>query len=243
MNVGDRVLIRKVGLKGRNKLADKWDKDPYVIDSQPDPNIPVLQVKKESDNATKVLHRNMLLPFSVIPSVSAVTDSLLSSKKDVPQNRKGGKGKGKKSDTLSESEESSDSDTDTNILVPDKYIIPQKRKSNRHLSVTNTAGYNNQASGTVTPNSGDSLYSRELLNESYVPYGSTAVEQNGHSVQPTSFYPSRHVSTTVSLDQSPTLSPEISFIPRRTGRTRKPPNRYGEWVSNQVIAEQDTTQI
>lgn len=81
------------------------------------------------------------------------------------------------------------------------------------------------------------------MNESYVPYGSTAVDQNGHSVQPTSFYPSRHVSTTVSLDQSPTLSPEISFIPRRTGRTRKPPDRYGEWVSNPVIAEPDTTQI
>ena len=246
VNVGDRVLIRKVGLKGRNKLADKWNKDPYVIVSQPDPNIPVFQVKKESDNTTKVLHRNMLLPFSVIPSVSEVSDSLLSSKKDVPQGRKGGKGKGKKPDTLSESEESSDSDTDTNILVPDKYVIPQKRKSNRHTSVTNTAGYSNQASGTgstVTPNLGDSHYSRELLNESYVPYGSTAVDQNGHSVQPTSFYPSRHVSTTVSLDQSPTLSPEISFIPRRTGRTRKPPDRYGEWVSNPVIAEPDTTQI
>ena len=162
MTVGDRVLIRKVGLKGRNKLADKRDKDPYVIVSQPDPNIPVFQVKKkESDNTTKVLHRNVLLPFSVIPSVSEVSDSLLSSKKDVPEGRKGGKGKGKKPDTLSMSEESSDSDTDTNILVPDKYVIPQKRKSNRHTSVTNTAGYSNQASGTgstVTPNLGDSHY-------------------------------------------------------------------------------------
>lgn len=114
------------------------------------------------------------------------------------------------------------------------------------MSVTNTAGYSNQGSGTgsrITPILGDSYNSREFLNESHVPYGSTAVEQNGHSVQPTSFYPGRHVSTTVSLDQSPTLSPEISFIPRRTGRTRKPPDRYGEWVSNPVIAEPDTTQI
>ena len=28
---GDRVLIRNVGLKGKNKLADKWDKDVYLI--------------------------------------------------------------------------------------------------------------------------------------------------------------------------------------------------------------------
>ena len=26
LDVGDRVLIRNVGLKGKNKLADKWDK-------------------------------------------------------------------------------------------------------------------------------------------------------------------------------------------------------------------------
>lgn len=102
VNIGDRVLIRKVGLKGKNKLADKWDKDPYVVVGQPDPKIPVFQVKKESDtNTLKILHRNMLLPFSTIPSVSEVNDSLLSSKKIVPHVQKGSKGKGKKPDTLS----------------------------------------------------------------------------------------------------------------------------------------------
>ena len=57
-----------------------------------------------------------------------------------------------------------------------------------YISVTNTAGYSNRGSGTssiVIPNLGDSYNSRELLNESHIPYGSTA-EQNGHSVQPTS---------------------------------------------------------
>lgn len=200
------------------------------------------QVNKESDtNTLKILHRNMLLPFSTIPSVSEVNDSLLSSKKIVPHVQKGSKGKGKKPDTLSESEESSDSDTDTTIIVP-KYIIPQRRKSNRH--VTNTAGYSYQGSGTesvLAPFLGESYDSRELLNETHFPYGSTIVEPD--SIQPASVNPSRHLSTTVSAEQSQTLSPGISLVPRRTGRTRKPPDRYGEWVSNPVIAEPDSTQI
>ena len=34
--VGDAVLVQKVGLKGRNKLADRWERDPYVIVDIPD---------------------------------------------------------------------------------------------------------------------------------------------------------------------------------------------------------------
>lgn len=29
--IGNRVLVRNVGLKGKNKLVDKWDLDVYVI--------------------------------------------------------------------------------------------------------------------------------------------------------------------------------------------------------------------
>lgn len=31
VDIGDRVLIRNVGLKGKYKLADKWDKDSYIV--------------------------------------------------------------------------------------------------------------------------------------------------------------------------------------------------------------------
>ena len=31
VDIGDHVLIRKVGVKGKNKLADKWDKYPYIV--------------------------------------------------------------------------------------------------------------------------------------------------------------------------------------------------------------------
>ena len=65
---GDRVLIRKVGLKGRQKPADKWEEHPYVVKSQPLPDIPVYIVQKEHSNSPcKLLHRHMLLPFVGLP--------------------------------------------------------------------------------------------------------------------------------------------------------------------------------
>ena len=73
LDVGDRVLIILVGLKGKHKQADKWKRTPYMVVSIPNDNIPVYRDQKESDaSCIKTLHRNMLLPFSVIPSVSDV---------------------------------------------------------------------------------------------------------------------------------------------------------------------------
>ena len=61
LDVGDRVLIRQVAFKGRHKISDKWDKDPYVVTDIPIAGIPVFKVQKESDSAVvKTLHRNLL---------------------------------------------------------------------------------------------------------------------------------------------------------------------------------------
>ena len=32
---GDHVLIQNMGLEGHQKLADKWQKQPYIVTSQP----------------------------------------------------------------------------------------------------------------------------------------------------------------------------------------------------------------
>ena len=70
LEVGDRVLVKKVGIKGKHKLADIWESTPYVVISQPMPDIPLYMVKKEnSTNKPKPLHRNMLLPFNALPSI------------------------------------------------------------------------------------------------------------------------------------------------------------------------------
>ena len=65
---GDRVLVKKVGIKGKHKLADIWESSPYIIKSQPMPDITGYLVQKEnSNNRPRTLHRNMLLPFNALP--------------------------------------------------------------------------------------------------------------------------------------------------------------------------------
>ena len=65
---GDIVLVKNVGLNGKQKLADRWNKQPYVVVDQPIKDIPVFAVKREHGRGRpKLLHRNLLLPFSTIP--------------------------------------------------------------------------------------------------------------------------------------------------------------------------------
>ena len=71
VHLGDRVLIRNFGLKSKNKLADKWARETYIVINQPNSDIPVFQVIKESGNEkVKTLHRNKLLPISFILRMS-----------------------------------------------------------------------------------------------------------------------------------------------------------------------------
>ena len=63
IDVGDFVLVRNVGLKGRQKLADKWKNQLHIVTKQPNPDIPVFVVRPEDGAAERVLHRNMLLPL------------------------------------------------------------------------------------------------------------------------------------------------------------------------------------
>ena len=65
---GDRVLVRNVGLQGRNKLADRWASDVYIVKDQPDPELPVYIVYPEkSPKKVRTLHRDLLLPCGSIP--------------------------------------------------------------------------------------------------------------------------------------------------------------------------------
>ena len=64
--VGERVLVKNVGIRGKHKLADKWENDVYVIVDQPDPTLPVYSIRKEGTRTkTRTVHRNMLLPLSL----------------------------------------------------------------------------------------------------------------------------------------------------------------------------------
>ena len=60
--------MRNVGLRGKQKLADRWESQPYVVCRQPNEDIPVYVVKPDNTRSrkTRTLHRNLLLPFMSI---------------------------------------------------------------------------------------------------------------------------------------------------------------------------------
>lgn len=64
---GDRVLVRNVHLRGKHKLADRWESDVYVVLRQAG-DVPVYVVKPETrDGPQRTLHRDLLLPCGFLP--------------------------------------------------------------------------------------------------------------------------------------------------------------------------------
>ena len=128
LDIGDRVPIRKVGFRGKHKLADRRDRDSYVVTGMPDINIPMYHVQKEfGDGSGKTLHRNMLLPFYAIPSIS-----------EIGTNTSGSKSKKEKSEMPSKtipipaSPSESDFDSDSSespVLFVARYVPPHRRNN------------------------------------------------------------------------------------------------------------------
>lgn len=122
LEVGDRVLIRLVGLKGKNKLADRWDEEPYTILRQPIPDVPVFDVQKEDGTGrVKTLHRNLLLPIGSLPY-----EQMINSEDEVDVS------KGSNVSELSDSEENnelktSSSSTDEDQSQQDEPTRPKTR--------------------------------------------------------------------------------------------------------------------
>ena len=75
---GDGVLVRNVSIRGKNKLADKWEKIPYLVIEQPSKGIPVYKVKHENGTGgIRTLHRNLLLPIGNIPMETSSSENLV----------------------------------------------------------------------------------------------------------------------------------------------------------------------
>ncbi|XP_060799313.1 retrovirus-related Pol polyprotein from transposon opus isoform X1 [Neoarius graeffei] len=63
LSPGDRVLIRNLGLKGKQKLADRWSSCLYSVDGQLS-DLPVYRLTPVDGNGpVKVMHRNHILPL------------------------------------------------------------------------------------------------------------------------------------------------------------------------------------
>jgi hypothetical protein len=65
LSVGDECLVKKRNEAGV-KLGDRWEEEVYVVQEQPNADIPVFVVKrKDGKGRHKTLHRNNLLPLPV----------------------------------------------------------------------------------------------------------------------------------------------------------------------------------
>ena len=67
LEVGDRVLVRQVRLRGKHKLADKWEPSIYVV-VRCARDVPVYTVKPEiKDGPLRTLHCDLLFPCGFLP--------------------------------------------------------------------------------------------------------------------------------------------------------------------------------
>lgn len=63
LDIGDRVLLKNWGLKGKHKLQTKWSPVPYVVVGRM-PNLPVFKVRQEDGRGgLKTIHRDHILPI------------------------------------------------------------------------------------------------------------------------------------------------------------------------------------
>ena len=56
--------MKIVAFDGKHKLANKWEDEPYIVLSQPNSDVPVYVVRKETgEGRERILNRNLLLPI------------------------------------------------------------------------------------------------------------------------------------------------------------------------------------
>ncbi len=70
LEVNDRVLVRNVRLRGKHKLADKWESEVYVVVKRAG-DLPVYTVRP-----LRTLHRDLLLPCGFLPASEVSSPTL-----------------------------------------------------------------------------------------------------------------------------------------------------------------------
>lgn len=73
---GDRVLVRNVNIRGKHKLADRWERMIHVVLKRINDG-PVYVVKPERGNGPhRTLHRDLLLPCDFLPVNAAPEEEI-----------------------------------------------------------------------------------------------------------------------------------------------------------------------
>ena len=251
LEVNDRVLVKQVCFDGKHKLADRWESEAYIVYDIPNPDIPVYRVQREDGKGRqRTLHRNLLLSINTIPT-SPIPGGQSQKSRTKPIER----GPVQKrldnspstllsavprSNYLSESDLESDSSEPEVIAY--KYVIPQRRRTNasprtNYLSTVGIFNQNNpnQVNRTL-PSYRHSGFDHptnlgELSNMSQLSQ-TRSMENRRETVDVTESSNEGQSSRSVNGQSSRSVNVEHTPEPvRQSNRVRKPPNRYGEWVS------------
>lgn len=129
---GDRVLVRNVGLKSPQKLANRWEDHPYIVKEQAITGISVFEVQNDgAPGKTRTLHRNMLLPINTLPILEDQILAIRTAIKPLSKGDNGTENTGSSSDISEESSSEEDSDPrhESREQMRQTYVIPQHREA------------------------------------------------------------------------------------------------------------------
>lgn len=218
LDVGDQVLIRNVGLKGKHKLADKWQQEPFMVVAKPNPDIPVYRIKRGTE--TKVIHRNLLLPVSLPFDFSASSTDT--------GNTKGS--------TSAEQEMEEESDDELQFWVhevptlgenlqADQRSQPTQRWVAQPETLVPRSLSGNYGYDVELPTVGQQDNISDLDNSQLETAGGVLFGEEGDAPM---------------VQEDPPDIPEPTGL-RRSQRTRQPPVRYGDYVVAQNLNALPTT--
>ncbi|CAG2208987.1 unnamed protein product [Mytilus edulis] len=217
---------------GRQKLANRfWNREPFIVVSKPDTNIPVYVIKPEygkGKTKTKTVHRNLLLPIYSLP-----TEEL------VPHNKKERNSKctsetnrvddeiqivesvkdTEDTGSVHDSSDESDSDSDYALMPFDQ---PGRYKAITSSSLNPSAEEFSPLSSIVSGSQGNQTQSSDMLNLSNGTGNASSTSETHSGLS------SRHIDETLNTSsrltqeqsslttQNSDISNEVRSVPERT---------------------------
>ena len=212
LEVGDRVLVKALAFQGPHKLANRWEEEPYIILTQPNPDVPVYVVKPENGiGRTRTLHRNHLLPIGSLP-IENNTRPQPRPRQSVKQNRETG--------ALSEVLEP-DHDNEPDIIT-EINLVPFANNDTDNAPVDNVPVPDESGRSDIDLDVSDNINQEEnqLLQE-VLPIEEVSEQETTHNIDN-----SDSDDSDGEEPQGTEQQEHVSPVLRRSARNRRPPDRY-----------------
>jgi hypothetical protein len=133
---GDRFLLKNIHIRGKQKLANRWNRESCVIYTQPADTIPVYAIRPEYGKGKlkpKTVHRNLPFPIYSLPTeelahhiMKSLNPSKCTKTSDITHNNEPtAKPVETEADHVSRNQLSDESDSDDEIVT---HIVPTRHK-------------------------------------------------------------------------------------------------------------------